>query len=253
MTKETFRYRSTLPIPCRSNVLSSPRPLLPHSTAVLKWRLVGDPPRVKPLQIAVLPIGSHHTPRNRHEEHVQPNSRRIQKAINSDLKVLNLASKDPIRYEAESENSEVERGIVVMDISDTSHSHEWHVVQEPSNNGVDTSIVDLINVDLLELVVTALPADQVPGYHEGENAEGGRRAPVHEWVAEEEVLDNGVVPTAHTETDVENRPLPELGCKIVLLIRIGNKGIVRGHHGYVQVDEVLEEGRLVCSGISGGY
>jgi hypothetical protein len=69
--------------------------------------------------------------------------------------------------------------------------------------------------------------------HEGE---GG--APVDERVAEEEVLDNVVIPAAHAQADVQERPLPGLGGKIVLLVRVGNEGVVGSHHGDVQVDEV---------------
>ena len=54
-----------------------------------------------------------------------------------------------------------------------------------------------------------------------------------------------IVPTAHAEADVEKRPLPWLGGKVILLVGVGDKGVVGGHHGDVKVDEVAEEGRLV--------
>lgn len=60
-----------------------------------------------------------------------------------------------------------------------------------------------------------------------------------------------VVPAAHAEADVEDRPLPELGCKVVLLVWIGDKGVVGRHHGDVEVQEVPEEGRLVRAWITG--
>lgn len=86
--------------------------------------------------------------------------------------------------------------------------------------------MDLVDIGLFKLVVSSLPADQVPDYHKSEDAHGGCGAPVDERVSEEEVLDDGVVPTAHAETDVENGPLPELRSEIILLVWIGNKGVV---------------------------
>ena len=35
-----------------------------------------------------------------------------------------------------------------------------------------------------------------------------------------------IVPAAHAETDVQDGPLPEAGCEIVLLIRVGNKRVI---------------------------
>ena len=98
----------------------------------------------------------------------------------------------------------------MMDVGDTSHGHEWHVVQEPSEHRVQTSVVNLVNVGLRELLVATLPADCVPNDHEAENTERGSGHPVDERISEEEVLDNRVVPATHTKTDIENGPLPEV-------------------------------------------
>ena len=127
----------------------------------------------------------------------------------------------------------------MVDISDTRHSNERHVVQEPSNDRVDTGIMDVIDIGLLELVIASLPANEVPGDHQGEYAERGCGAPVYEGVAQEEILDDCIVPTTHSEADIEYRPLPELGCEIVLLVGVWNKSVVGCHHGYIQMDEVL--------------
>ena len=137
-----------------------------------------------------------------------------------------------------------------MDVSDTSHDDEWQVVQEPSDDWVDTSIVDLVDLRLLQLVVATLPSDEVPEDDEAQEAQGGGGTPVDDWVAEEEVLDDGVIPAAHTETDVQDRPLPPLRGEVVLLVWVWDESVVGGGHGDVQVDEVLEERRLVGVGIS---
>lgn len=62
-----------------------------------------------------------------------------------------------------------------------------------------------------------------------------------------------VIPAAHTETDVKNGPLPKLRGEVILLIWVGYESIVRCHHGNVEMDEVLEERRLIRARISGGH
>lgn len=141
----------------------------------------------------------------------------------------------------------------MVDVGDTGHGDEGEVVKGPADGGVDAGVVDVIDIGLLEIVVAALPAKQVPDDQEAENTEGGGRAPVHERVAEEEVLDDVVVPAAHAQANVQYRPLPELRGQIVLLVRVRDESVVGCHHGDVQVDEVLEERRLVRSSISSGY
>lgn len=59
-----------------------------------------------------------------------------------------------------------------------------------------------------------------------------------------------VIPATHTKTNVEERPLPECGSEIILLVWIGDKGVVRSHHGNVEVDEILQERRLVVTRVA---
>jgi hypothetical protein len=58
-----------------------------------------------------------------------------------------------------------------------------------------------------------------------------------------------VVPAAHAETNIEKRPLPGSGSQVILLVRVGDKGVVRSHHGDVQVDKVTKERRFVGTGV----
>lgn len=59
-----------------------------------------------------------------------------------------------------------------------------------------------------------------------------------------------IVPTAHTKPNVEKGPLPETGGKIVLLVRVGDECIIGCHHGYIEVNEILEEGGFVIAWIT---
>ena len=49
---------------------------------------------------------------------------------------------------------------------------------------------------------------------------------------------------------MENGPLPESRSKVVLLVGVGDEGVVGGHHGDIEVDEVLEERRLVVTRVA---
>lgn len=77
-----------------------------------------------------------------------------------------------------------------MDISDTTHSHEWKVVQEPAYNRVNPGIVDLVDFRGFKIFITTLPANQIPSDHETKDAEGSSAAPIYCWVTQEEVFDD---------------------------------------------------------------
>lgn len=138
----------------------------------------------------------------------------------------------------------------MVDVGDTCHHNKRQVVQEPSNDGVQTSVVNVINFSLVELLEAPLPAQNVPSDSEAKDAQGKSRPPIHEGVAKKEVLDDVVIPPAHAQSDVQNRPLPPLRGQVILLVRIRDQGVVRGHHGNIQVNEVVQEGRLVLAWIS---
>jgi hypothetical protein len=168
------------------------------------------------------------------------------------LNALAEVTSVPVEAEARAQDSEVESRVVVVNVGDTGHGDERQVVQEPAEHGVDARVVEVVDLRPGELVVAALPADRVPGDHAEEEDDREGRAPVDERVAEQEVLDDVVVPAAHAETDVQERPLPRLGGEVILLVGVGNEGVVRGHHGDVQVNEVAKEGRLVRARVACG-
>lgn len=126
-------------------------------------------------------------------------------------------------------------------------------MEEPAKHRVQGCVVDLVDILLFELGVSALPSDKVPDNHECNYAQGGSRAPVDERISEKEVLDDGVIPATHTKTNMKKRPFPELGSEIILLVRVWDKSIVGGHHGNIQMNEILQEWRLIGSSIGGGY
>lgn len=128
-----------------------------------------------------------------------------------------------------------------MDICDSGHGDKRQVVQKPADDGVDAGVVEVVDIALGEVVVAALPAYAVPDDHQTEDGEGCGTAPVDEGVAEEEVLDDVVVPAAHAEADVEEWPLPWGGGEVVLFVWVGDEGVVGCHHCDVEVDKVTEE------------
>ena len=111
--------------------------------------------------------------------------------------------------------------------------------------------MDLVDFLFAKIIVPSLPSDKIPHDDEASCTKRQSRAPVDERVSEKEVLDDAVIPATHTKTNVENRPLPPVGSKIVLLIGVGNQGVVRSHHGDIQVNKVMEERRPVDSRVAG--
>lgn len=227
----------------------------------LEHPLIRDPPAIEPLEMRPLAARTHHSKADGPEKPEQADDRDIKDTVKRPVDLLVELARRPIYAEARNQDSEIQCRIVMVHICDTSHGDKGNVVQEPANNGVETGVVNVVNVHGLEVIVATLPADEVPGNIEGEDTERGGGAPVDDGVTEEEVLDNCdrlgytyqnhgglltiVVPTAHAETNMEEWPLPELGGKIILLVRVRNQRIVGSHHSNVQVNEILEERRSI--------
>lgn len=190
-----------------------------------------------------------HAPADRNEENVEANDDGVEQAVHDNLHLLNAVAQHPVRQEAEAEDGEVQCWVVMVHICDARHDDERQVVKEPSNDGIETGVMDLINLAAVELFVATLPAYKVPHDNEADDAQANGRAPVHERVAKEEVFYHVIVPAAHAEADMEDGPLPPLRSKVILLVRIGYESIVGSHHCDVKVDEVVEEGALVGASI----
>jgi hypothetical protein len=201
--------------------------------------LVRDSPSVEPLHVAVLLVWSHHTPRDGHEEDVEPNCSCVQNAVQHILDDLGLGFQNPIYHESEIQDCKIKCWVIVMYIGNTSHGHKRKVVKEPSENWVESGVMNLVNIGLFEFGVTSLPADQVPHNHKSGNAESSGRSPVDQWVSKKEVLHDRVIPTTHAKTDIKNWPLPELRREIILLIWVRNESVVRRHHRNIEMNEIL--------------
>lgn len=78
----------------------------------------------------------------------------------------------------------------MVHIGDTTHSHKGKIVQDPADDWVESGVVDLVNFSGLEVVVAALPANQVEGDNKDENSKTGCATPVDCRVSKEEVFDN---------------------------------------------------------------
>ena len=132
----------------------------------------------------------HHTKADRPKQPKQTDNSHIQGTKDSPVDLLVQLPRTEIGTEAGRKDSKVQSRVVVVDICDTAHGDEGKVVQEPTDDGIDPGVVDLVDVGGLEVFVAALPADEVPDYHKSEDTEGSGGAPVDNGVTKEEVLDD---------------------------------------------------------------
>lgn len=103
-----------------------------------------------------------HAKANMPEQHKQPHNDHIQEPIDSPLDFPAESPRRPIDTEARRQDGEIKRGVVVMHVRDTRHGDEGEVVQEPADDRIETRVVDVVDVRRLQLVVAALPPDQIP-------------------------------------------------------------------------------------------
>lgn len=141
----------------------------------------------------------------------------------------------------------------MVNVGDTRHDDKGKVVQEPADDGVYAGVVNLLNLKVVELLESALPSHNVPRHNKSDKAERGGGDPVHERVTKKEVLDNVVIPAAHAKADIQDGPLPPLRSQVILLVGIRHQGIVGSHHGNIEVDEIVDKGRLVNAGVAGRH
>lgn len=125
------------------------------------FNLIGDSPTLKPLQILPLLIGTFHTKADCSEKPEHSDDTSVEKSVEAPLRILAPLPGREINTEAGSKDRKVQCRVVMVHIGDTTHSNEREVVEYPTNNWVDTSVVDLINFVQAEIGVSTLPTDQV--------------------------------------------------------------------------------------------
>ena len=69
-----------------------------------------------------------------------------------------------------------------MNVRDTAHGNKGNIVQEPSDNRIETRVMDVIDLCGLEILVAALPAYKVPGHVEGEDAKRSGGTPIDDGI-----------------------------------------------------------------------
>lgn len=129
----------------------------------------------------------------------------------------------------------------MVNVCHSCHGNKWEVVQKPSHCRIHPGVMDMVDLRLTKLGIATLPTHSVPGDQKAEDTQSSCTPPVDKGIPKEVILDRILIPRAHTEANAKDRPLPELRGQIVLFIRIGNKGVVGGHHGDVEMDKVLKE------------
>src|SRR2546421_12504042 len=73
-----------------------------------------------------------------------------------------------------------------MNVGNSSHGDKGDIMQEPADHGIEAGVVDVINVVLLELSVTALPANGIPNNHEAKDDKRSGRCPIDERISKKE-------------------------------------------------------------------
>lgn len=137
-----------------------------------------------------LAVWSNHAEADCSEQPVETDDDGVKNGKDSPLDLLIQSSRYPIHTEAHDDNCEPESRVVVVNVRDTTHGNKWEVVQNPTDDGIDTRVVNLVDVGLLQVGVATLPAHGVEDDDETEDAETGGTSPVDEWITEKEVFDD---------------------------------------------------------------
>lgn len=82
-----------------------------------------------------------------------------------------------------------------------------------------------------------------PKCAEADNETNGA-APPDDRSAYEVELRLRVAPATHSQTKIQERPVKGQGCEDILLVRIRHEGVIRVHHGDVEMPEIAQERRL---------
>lgn len=107
-----------------------------------------------------LPVAAFHSKADGSEHPVKSDDDSVQRKVDTDLHILVQLRGRPIHNKAQHQDGEPKGRIVMMDISNTTHQNKGQVVEEPSNDWVETGVVDLIEIIwVLDVFITTLPAN----------------------------------------------------------------------------------------------
>ena len=123
---------------------------------------IDNSPSREPFQVSPLSIVALHTEHNGPKQPEETDNGRIEYGVDAPLYPSIQLLRHPIHTEASGQDSEVQCGIVMMDVGDTRHGDERKIVQEPADDWVEAGVVDVVNVLHTEFAVAALPANQIP-------------------------------------------------------------------------------------------
>lgn len=103
-----------------------------------------------------------HSPADGDEVDVETNDDGIKDAVNNALDGVVAVASEPVNKEAKVEDGEVKGRVVVVHVSDTSHDNKRKIVKEPTGQGIDSRVVNMVDLILVEVVETSLPSKDVP-------------------------------------------------------------------------------------------
>lgn len=111
-----------------------------------------------------------------------------------------------------------------------------HVNNEQLHHNLKRDVLTRLHIDVLPL-----HAHEVHDESEEAEAKTDSAAPPDDWRAKKVILRLTISPTAHAQTDAEERPVSWLGREDIFFVRIGNECVVGRHHRNVEVPEVAQE------------
>lgn len=105
-----------------------------------------------------------------------------------------------------------------------------------------------IHVNILALLPQQIHSKDA---HRQNQTESG--TPPDNWGSNEIVFRLVVAPSTHPQAEFEPWPVSWFGSEDILLVGVGDEGVVGCHHGYVEMPEIAQERRFVELHISSGH
>jgi hypothetical protein len=143
-----------------------------------------------------------HTKRDWDKEDEDTDDYGICNTVNSPRELGGQLLGEKVEEEAKDEDGKVESWVVMMDIGDSAHHDEWDIMESPTDQWIESVIVPFINILLGEVFAASLPPEKIDKEGNTEESQGSSAAPVNDRITQQKVLDDVIIPRAHSETDV---------------------------------------------------